>query len=70
MRVRMRADDHVAVVMKDKFPDRVESGLPILIGSCYRSAVEINVEGLTRGDLENKGFTAREVEWILANSEG
>jgi hypothetical protein len=63
MHVRMREDDHVAVVMKREFPDRVESGLPMLD---HVDAVEINVEGLTRGDLENKGFTAREIECILA----
>lgn len=57
MIVRVRANDHVAIVLKDKFPDRVEV-----------SAVEINVEGLTRDDLENKELSELEIQWILAHS--
>lgn len=33
------------------------------------SAVEIDLTGLTRGDLENEGLSANEIMWILANSE-
>lgn len=57
MIVRIRANDHVAVVMGEIFPDRVEV-----------SEVGINVEGLTRNDLENKGLSEREIVWILAHS--
>jgi len=66
----MRDDDHLAEVMRREFPDRVESGLPIVNRSAtdHVGASEINVEGLTRGDIENIGLTAQEVDWILANS--
>jgi len=68
--VRLRDDDHVAVVLSREFPDRVQGGLPFLdrSGTGHVGASEINVKGLTRGDLENKGLSAREIGWILANS--
>ena len=68
--LRLREDDHVAVVMKREFSHRVQSGLPMLDRSAtdHVGAVEIYFTGLTRGDLENKGLSAREIGWILANS--
>lgn len=68
--LRLRDDDNVAVVMRREFPDRVESGLPMLdrSASYHVCALEINFVGLTRNDLENKGLSAREIGWILAQS--
>lgn len=65
--VRFRANDPIAILMKNKYPWRVELGLPMLSsgGDCHVSAVDINVNGLTRNELVQNRFHVDEILCLL-----
>jgi len=69
--IRIKETDKLAVWMRNRYPERVSLGAPMLNYSAtgHVSAVDINVDGLTDTELVEAGLSIYESELLLSQGE-